>query len=616
MTPDQSIPLVSAMLLQGSSAWHPDYDRVVTYADLCRRFATGDVEPLLRLYWEGEAEEQLQRLFRLYVATCESAWGELATQFYKVARLRDGQVERKVVYDEGIGEAERARLTAAVTQALGSYYNNKPLQDYLAEHIAPTVALTDPNAWLLTAYDAFDYRIQKARPYPVLLPSAAVVAFTRSAGEVTSMTARYLVREALYRYTTYLADYAIDYWPVDSDGVPTIPGGPESATDVVRDAQGAVAYHYQVLEHGAGRVPASPLGYIPDQNARGLVFLSPLHRAISWLKLELKTGHELQIVMRKMAMPRQIQRTQACTGIDAYGGCDHGLCRNPQGSNPNDFRCPKCKGSGVEPLSQSASDVIEIPISRNPEENNLKLADILTFVGPDPAIPEFQLKFQDWISDKTQAAVFGRQSLQKTSGPATATEIADLSDQKAVALGPFADFFSGTYVHHGTVSAVYVDAGKGLTLIYDFPDGLDLKSELELYAQLEAAVKAGVRADEIQRIQNAIMRKTHASDPEGLRRYLVRSRFIPTLGISDTLFIQYCALGKIPEDDQLIRINADRIFYDAELANPNFYNLSPEAQDAAVQKQVDIVRGKLTASTAAGSFARLNLNPAMAGAAA
>ncbi|GAB2866073.1 hypothetical protein [Hymenobacter ruber] len=613
MTPDQSIPLISAMLLQGSSAWHPDYTRVVDYAIECRKFATGDVTSLLRVYWQGESEETLQRLFRLYVATCEAAWGELATQFYKVARLRDGQVERKIVYDEALGEAERARFTAAVTQALNGYYNNKPLQDYLAEHIAQTVAMTDPNAWLLTAFDPFDYRIQKARPYPVLLPSSAVVHFTRSAGEVTSMTARYAISnadntEALHRYTSYLPDHAVDYWPVDSGNVHTIPGGPEAATGVVMEAD-KVKYHYQVFEHGAGRVPASPLGYVPDQGAQGLVFISPLHRAISWLKLELKTGHELQIVMRNMAMPRQLQYTQACTGYDEYGGCDKGLCRNPASSNPNDFRCPKCHGSGLERLSKSASDVIEIPLSPNPEENKLKLTDMLAFVGPDASIPEFQLKFQDWLSDKVYKAVFGRQVQQKTTGPATATEVADMADQMAVALTPFADWFSGAYVHHGTVAAAYVDAGKGLTLIYDFPDGLDLKSETDLYNQLAAAVAAGVRADEITRIQNAIMRKTHANDPEGLRRYLVRSRFIPTLGIPDQLFIQYVALGKIPEDDQLIRINADRIFYDAELADKNFYKLTPEAQAVAVQAQIDIIKGKLTAPAAAGSFGRLNMTP-------
>ncbi|MBF9140832.1 hypothetical protein [Hymenobacter properus] len=621
MTPDQSIPLVSGILLAGPSAWHPDYDRVVKYADLCRRFATGDVEPLLRTYWEGEAEEQLQRLFRLYVPTCESAWGELATQFYKVARLRDGQVERKIVYDEAAGEAERARWTARLTQALSSYYNNRPLQDYLAEHLAQTVALTDPNAWLLTAFDAFDYRTQQARPYPVLLPSSAVVHFTRSAGEVTSLTARYAIRsadntETLHRYTTYLPDHAVDFWPVDNSGNHTIPDGPEYATGTVYNGD-KIAYHYQVLEHGAGRVPASPLGYIPDQNARGLVFLSPLHRAINWLKLELKTGHELQIVMRNMAMPRQLEYTQPCTGIEALGGCANGLCRNPSPTNPNDFRCPKCHGSGIEPISKSASDVIKVPLSPDPTENKLKLTDMLAFIGPSPDIPTFQLKFQDWISDKVQAAVFGRQALQKTSGPMTATEIADLADQKAVALGPFADWFSGTYVHHGMVCGTYVDAGKGLSLIYDFPDGLDLKSESDLYAQLKAAVEAGVRPDEITRIQNAIMRKTHASDPEAMRRYLVRSRFIPTLGLSDDVAFKVFALGKMTEDDFITRFNADRIFMDAEAANTNFYNLSAEAQAAAVQAQVDLIKAKLPAGgVASGSFGRLSVSPVTAAATA
>jgi hypothetical protein len=629
MLPEDSIPLVSAILLAGPTAWHPDYARVVEYAALCRKFATGNVASLLRPYWESESEDDFERLLGLYVATCESTWKEITTPFYQVARLRDGQVERKLTYDESISEPERARRIALVTAALDKYYNNKPLQDYLAEHTMQTVAMTDPNAWLLTEFGTFDFRTQKARPYPVLLPSSAVIDFTRHAGTVTSMTARYEInvtvdntqglsalpnavlaaitqQQTLYRYTTYLPDHAVDFWPVDSKGNPTIPGG--TFDDVVQEEGGKILYHYKVYAHNAGQVPACPIGYVPDPGATSLVFLSPLHAAISWLKLELKTGHELQIVMRNMAMPRQLQYVQPCPGIDADGGCNNGYCTSPRDGNYHDLRCRICKGTRNPGISKSASDVIEIPLSPLPEENKFKLTDYLAFIGPDPAIPDFQLKFQDWIADKLKQKLFGTTILSKATITQTATERMSQLDQLAIALSPFADQFSYCYTYHGTISAVYVDAGGGLNIVYDFPEDLQLKSADDLYDQLSRAVLAGVRSDEIARIQNAIMRKTHASDPEGLRRYAVKSRFIPTLGLPDQLVIQVYALGKIPESDFLVRFNHDRIFTDAEQANPKFYDLPYKDQAALVKEQVELIRAELPANTA-NAFPRVNMNP-------
>ena len=607
MLPDESIALIGPVLVAGKSAWHPDYDRVVAYAALCRQFATGDVTDLLRVYWPNKTADQFAELARLYIQTCEGVWKEVATPFYQVARLRDGQVERKFTYDEALSEPQRARYTEAVTGAVDKYYNGKPLQDYLAERIAPTVAMTDPNAWLLTQFDAFDYRTQRARPYPVLLPSSAVVHFTRSAGEVTSLTARYVVSApdntaTLWRYTTYLATYAVDYWPV-FDGKATMPGGELDGEVLDGDK---VVFHYRVYEHGAPQVPAYPIGYVPDQGAVGDVFLSPLHAAISWLKMELKTGHELQLVMRNMAQPKQLQYVQACTGYVEDGGCVAGMCTSPRDGNQHDLRCRKCGGSGQNVVT-SAGDVLTFPLSADPTENKLKLSDYLVYVGPDASIPELQLKYQDWISDRLKKVLFNTDTLDKTQATDTATARRIQLEQKAIALSPFADAFSGWYVCAATVSAWYVDAGQGFSCVYDFPDDLELTSLGDLYDQLTKARAAGARPDEVARIQLAIMRKSLASDPSGLRRYQVRSRFIPLLGFDDKTIVQWSALGRITEKDQLMYVNQDRIFADAETATPRFYDLSYKEQLAAVEAQVQLIRDEAT--PAVGATRGLNLNP-------
>jgi hypothetical protein len=612
MLPDESIALIGPVLL--ANAWHPDYARVVRYAELCQQIATGNVHTLLAQYWPSKTQQELTDLLRLYVPTSDSTWREITTPFYQVGRLRDGQVERKFSYDESLSEPERARRIAAVEQATGKVYNQKPLHDYLAEQVVPTVAMSDPNAWVLLDFAPFDFRTQKAQPFPVLLPSSAVVHFTRSAGVVTSMSARYVLNrddtdEVLHRYTTYLPDYAVAYWPLDSKGNATLPGGVDYADGVVLDGD-KEAFHYQVFEHGAGRVPACPVGFVRDQGAIGHVFVSPLDAAISFFKLELKTGHELQLVMRNMAMPRQLQYTQACTGYDITGGCTNGLCRTPlPGTDPNDFTCPKCKGTKLEPLSKSASDVIEIPLSPDPTENKLKLTDMLAFVGPSPDVPEFQLKYQEWLGDKMKQKLFGTPILSKTTVTQTATERMSQLDQLAIALTPFADHFSYLYSYLAYVCAAFVDAAEGLEVIYDFPEDLQLKSHQDLYDQLAAAIKAGVRADEVESIQNAIARKRHASDAEALRRYFVRSRFIPFLGLPDAMVIQLGALSWVTSEDVVMRFNSDRIFSDIEAVEPRFYDLARERQNELVQEQIDLIKAKLAPPTASGSFGRLQLTP-------
>ncbi|MGI4864161.1 MAG: hypothetical protein ACRYFZ_09590 [Janthinobacterium lividum] len=625
MLPADSIPLVSALLLTGKSAWHPDYQRVVDYAQRCRQFATGDVESLLRVYWPEETEADFQKLLRLYVATCSSTWKEITNPFYQVGRLRDGQVEVKFSYAESISEPQRARYAASLSQAVDHYYNDRPLQDYLAERIVPTVAMTDPNAWLLTEFTAFDYRSTQARPAPVLLPCSAVVHFTRVAGTVTSMTARYLVDAdsdttiallstnelnlALHRYTHYLPDHAVDFWPVTPGGVATLPGGGDTADGEVLDQQGRVVYHYRVYEHGAGKVPACPIGYVPDQGAVGLVFLSPLDPALSWLELELKTGHELQIVMRNMAMPRQLQYVTACTGYKEDGGCVAGMCTTPRDKNYEDLRCRRCGGTGTPRISASSRQVIEVPLSAEPTENKLKLTDMLAFVGPDPAIPDFQLKFQDWISEKLLRKLFNSNTLIKDTTVNTATQKRQEQQQKAIALSPFAGHFSYLYIYHGGICAMFVDAGQP-EIIYDFPPDLELTSIEDLYAQLAAARTAGARPDEVARIQLAIMRKSLASDREGLRKYQVRSRFIPLLGFDNLTIVQWAALGRITERDQLMYVNQDRIFADAETVNPRFYELPYAEQLKLVEEQIQLIKDESATTAAPSAFAqRLNLNP-------
>lgn len=575
---------------------HPDYTRTVEYADKCKKLETGNIRTLLRRFVARETEAEYQVRLDLTVSTLKAVWNELRTPFKQVSRLKGSQVERRFDYED-LSDAEQTRRRAILQGLADTYYQSKPIEDFLSDHVVGAVAMSDPNAWLLTEFRPFNFRTERARPYPLILPSSAVVDFTREAGNVTSMCARTQVAlpdgGSGWRYTVYLANESVDYWPVVTISgtlTPTMPQGSAVAGEI-RDEQGAVLWQYRILEHRAGRVPVTPLGYALDSETDGRTYVSPLDPAICFLEKELHTGSEFDIVMKRQTHPHKSMFIESCSA------CTNGR-KNP------DTICDVCGGSGLSPVQESAAEVRTFRLPRDIEDLGKmpKLGDMTHFSTPPIDIPRFQLEYTDYLVARAQRTLFNTNTLTKTTVATTATERLAEASQKNTALAPMADFISGTYEYHAQVAAGYADVAEGLSVVYKFPYELvapELSDLIEVYGN---AVKAQLDAMFLQEMYIDITRRKLADNPEKLAKFSVKQRYVPYIGCSDEYVAKLWAMGGIPTPKFVLRMEQDSIFYELERDNPAFYTLAPKQQQQLVDAKVAELAAQLTPAKAAGAF--------------
>jgi hypothetical protein len=610
MTVADAVARLLPLLLTGTP--HPDYARTVELATTYRRLATGDVAALMRPMARRENAAQFAQRVAWTIETVSSSWNELRTPFYQVARLRGGTVTKRFDYAEAVPTTEAQRRAQRLEALTDTYYNRKPIENYLAEVLSKSVCMSDPNAWLLTDFAPFDFRTQVAQPYPLLLPCEAAVDFTRQAGVVSSFTGRFSIpqSQSAYRYTCYLENEAVDCWPVLWEGdkpTYTMPQGYVVAGIVyeigANGQQGKAVYQYRILNHKAGRVPAMPVGYVIDEVTEGRTFVSPLHPALPYLRGMLKVGSENDIVMSQMAFPIKAAYVKDCPGMGRIGDVIH-TCQGGVDLKSDTGKCGLCGGEGTLPVPITAAETVTLPFPEIGEELKVKPADMVAYIAPPVEAPELQLRYLETRRLLAKQAVFGVEQAARVAGSDTATQQRIKLDAELTALAPFADQHVSLYVHAASVSAGYADVADQLTVVYELPADLERLSVDDLYDQRRRAVIAGAPASSLAVIDRRITMKELADDPAELNRYIVQCRFVTFLGYSDMWVTQQSTLGYISAEDRVARTHTDIIFDELELDEPGFYQLAYRAQVPLVAAKIKDIIGRLPAAGSTSSTFR------------
>lgn len=607
------LPRLEAVCLTGAT--HPDYaltvDRAVTY----RRLATGKgIEHLMRQYASQETDAEYASRVAMMITTVPAWWDQARKKYYEVARLRGGTVVKRFDYGPDLAVSDVDRLRGRLTQAVNGYYQEEPLEAYLAEQLTKSHCMSDPNAWQLTDFGAFDYRTEVPQPYPVLFPCEAAVDFGRLAGKVSYFVGRLSIPQSAsaYRYVCWLDNEAVDCWPVLYDGntpVPTMPEGAvimyEMKEPALNGTADKVLYQCRLLKHNAKRVPLKVLGYVVDEEGSGESFVSPLHAGVCFLKQSLKVGSENDIVMSQMSSPIRAAYANDCPGeVDPATGA-HYTCKN--GINMQLFQpCGACGGTGEDVnMSTTALRTVTVPYPKKDEDIPVKPADAMAFLGPSVDLPKFQVDYLDRAGKLFMQTIFGNYDGARV-GTKTATE--DKIDQQSelTALAPFADWFSAAYVHHAKVCAAYVDAGAP-EVTYEFPADLEKVTLDDLLALREKAVKARADSNQLEALDDQIAIKQYANDPEGLLKNRVKRRHMTFLGQPNEWVTQQATLGYISADHRVRRTHVDIIFGELEVERTDFYQLAYPAQVTLVDAKVKQILAGLP--SAAASMPRMNLNP-------
>lgn len=604
MTVADAVARLLPLLLTGMP--HADYARTVELATTYRRLATGDVAALMRPMARRESAAQFAQRVAWTIETVSSSWNELRTPFYQVARLRGGTVTKRFDYAQAVPTTEAQRRAQRLEAVTDTYYNRKPIENYLAEVLTKSVCMSDPNAWLLTEFAPFDFRTQVAQPYPLLLPCEAAVDFTRQAGVVSSFTGRFVVPgyPGAYRYTCYLENQAVDCWPVvwqDGAAVYTMPKGVAGVVDVPDPATGRAVYQYRILTHRAGQVPAIPVGYVIDEATEGRTFVSPLHPALPYLRGMLKVGSENDIVMSQMAFPIKAAYVKDCPGLGRIGDVIH-TCQGGVDLKSETGKCGLCGGEGTLPVPTTAAETVTLPFPEVGEELRVKPADMVAYIAPPVEAVDVQLRYLESRRLLAKQSVFGMEQAARVAGSDTATQQRIKLDAELTALAPFADQHVSLYVHAATVSAAYADVAQGLTVVYELPADLERLSVDDLFAERQRAVVAGASARDLAVIDRRIAYKQLADDADALNRRIVQDRFVTFLGYPDTWVTQQATLGYISVEDRVARTHTDIIFDELELETTNFYQLAYRVQVPLVAAKIKNIISRLPAATASSTF--------------
>ncbi len=617
LTPADVLPRLEQVCVLGAT--HADYARTLHLATLYRKLATGDISSLLRQFSRLEDEGQFETREKMTIETVSASWNQLRTPFYEVARKRGGDVTKRFDYAPEVAPPEAQRRQARLSYATGRYYNQQPVEHYLAQQLSKSHLMSDPNAWLLTVFAPFDANTQVAQPYPVLIPCEHAVDFTRQAGTVASFTVRLAIAQSAtdYRYCCYLDNQAVDCWPVlydEETATPTLPEGSpvfyemrERLPTDMGPATGKLLYQCRLLTHKAGVVPARCLGYVVDEAGTGESFVSPLHAALPFLIGMLKVGSENDIVMAQMAFPVRARYAKDCPGqgTDDYGVkhvCVSGL------DMPNMAPCPVCGGTGETRAPITAAVGITLPYPKPNENTGVKPADAMAFIGPPTDNPKLQLDYLQSRRLLAMQAVHGTEDADRVAGSETATQRRLRQKAQQVALSPCADQLASLYQNAVLATAGYTDTAQGLSLVYSI-QVIDPESEDELYEQRLNAVKAGADASTLEAIDARIAYRQYADDPEALLKNQVKRRFITFLGYSDAWVTQQATLGYISAYDRVARTHADIIFGELETEVTDFYHLADAAQAPKVAKKITDILAKLpVAGVGSGTFPKLVLS--------
>ena len=154
----------------GDEVRHQDYGRVTKLADKYYKMKTGDgIEALLQQIETRTSDEEFEQIKRIYRSIIPSTLNSTQLPYQKAARKQP--IVRKIDYE---GDAEKKKLE--LEEFIRTYWGDKTLEEFL-EFAYIDYNYIDPNAFLITEFDDFDYKREKAKPYPFVASSTEAIMF-------------------------------------------------------------------------------------------------------------------------------------------------------------------------------------------------------------------------------------------------------------------------------------------------------------------------------------------------------------------------------------------------------------------------------------------------------
>lgn len=588
MTIEEALKILQSIIK--FNTFHRDYDHVVKLAELYRQLITGKDQEKLLIQFVRREEPELFLQRKALTQTITPAVAEtIMNPFFRIGRLDNA---KKIIdYPDQTESSERP--IAEISERIAQFWGEEALDKYLATRFVQ-LSFMDPNSWFVVEFDSFDSRYQKARPYPIEFSSKQAIDFriknnkteylvikkeiTKTLADGTKKTGSqfimYLENDIL-QYTEHLEEDLLNL-----NGTLTVSNFQQS--DMFWQPNGSTRYLLQAFKPKGGEVQAVRIGYKGDLETDSRTFVNPFHPAMAFFMKTIKSVSEMDLTQSLHVFPQKLQYVDQCEGTIS-DPCNGGEVENGQ-------KCKVCKGSGVK-IHTTAQDAITLPLpdlKKLQGGNYMKLEDILVYKAPPVELLKFQDEYIEKLTSKAIKAVFNSGVIAEKSLVKTATEAIENKDELYNTLQPFAENYSSVYKKAVRLIASFIDFGKGLRVVHEFPSDFKLKTVTELLNDLKQASDSGAPAFVIQQINKDIAAKLYADDQTAYMKFVVKNRFMPFLGKSSDEIIYIISSGFARIEDRILWSHSDTIFDELELEVPNFFMFTYEKQvplvDAKVKK--------------------------------
>jgi hypothetical protein len=567
---------------------HKHYSHVNQVAKDCRAYVTGDgLDDMLQQFVRREDSEAFKQRTKITKHVIPAVSENICSAFNKVPRAHYQRILR---YESETADAQRE---LDLDKLIAGFYGTSSLDDYLKTRLIELNKI-DPNAWVVVEFDAFNPVIERAKPYPFEANSAEAINY-----KYTNNVLEYLIvlntfsldEKTGERYTIYAQDQTATLTQISEKQYrATYPGSLSPTDKNPIDLDGATAYkiremvfiYQEYTPHGENRVPAYRVGYIRDMLTNGATFLPIYHAAIPYFQKIIKANSELDLTMCLTAYPQRLRYAPTCDEPDCYDG------RN----RVTNAVCSACNGTAVKNIPSSAQDEIVLRLPTD-KADILSLDDLLSFKSPPTDIMRLQIEYLDAQVGNCKKAVFNADLFTQTQVANTATgqniDLQNIYDT----LYPFAVQYANIWQFLVTVSARFAQIDAGLIAKIVFPKDFKLSSLTDLLNNLEQVNRSEAGPAVRASIQMDIARIMYADNPLEMQMYLVKDRFNPLRGMSESERVVFINSPLVPEKTRVLAVNFETIFSQIEAQTPEFYFMNETKQREIVAAKTDEVYSML-----------------------
>ena len=610
---------------------HPQYDRTVEVAKMCRMMTTGKDQDAEIVQYKRFAETlQLQeQRVKLNIPMTPVYISKPGKMFKKMSRV-DG-VRRDVAL---ASKSEKDKL--ALQESLWNFQPGVDVESWLVQKI-DFLQKNDPNAWIL--YDRYDRRtatkdILKTDLRPVVFRSVDVLNFgldvsgipnwvlfrdTRMEYNVEGGAVRRSHLETYYLYAPEILIIAREAGqkteiqesetPISIDVLPVVQEnvvqeyGKVAAPGIVPSKK-TREFYVSTVEHGAGEVPAFCVGAYPDAETDQQSFVSWFWEGMPVLREVIRDQNMHCVHTVLEAFRRRYEFSPVCEyETEDHAQCQSGWIHTGEGRT----RCPGCGGSGLRPNFTTEQEVIRLsmPDSMDKVFELSKLA----FVEPvDTTLLEYWDKKMEVHKIRFDDAIFGDGMYKKPTGSqqTTATETNERTDMAADILREFGLVVSKGYELAFRALAGYREIGP-VMVNHSYPEQIDLLTLEQEIANFAAIQNVDIYEAKVHQ-RHRIIAKQFEGEPETHRRIAAWYRFLPFDDKSPEATAQIIASLSPTDDNVILWTYWLQIRQEVDAKVPQFHTLSYEQQKTIVNEKVQEFKGRIELAGADVSAEPPNFN--------